>query len=329
MKKFILLFLFAASHHSSYSYTICRAIASGNWGNAGTWSCGRAPANNDSLIIPAGITVFVDVNYDYSGGAAMEIDLLGTLSFNNGKKLHLPCGSEIWIENAGLITVTGGGSSNNIDICGTAVWSSDQGDATGPMYLSNTSAMPIELKTFYALPQSKKVMLHWETATETDNKDFTVERSKDGISYSVLSVLPSKAPHGNSLKSVQYEYLDEKPIEGTSYYRFKQTDYNGKFKYFQSISVDMEKSNNVTFTVYPNPNQGQFTVDFTGVENNHEIEVVMYDQQGKLVYQKTIMSESLATNTFSIIPDEKIASGTYMVNFVVESVKHPVKVMVQ
>jgi hypothetical protein len=189
--------------------------------------------------------------------------------------------------------------------------------------------MPIELKTFYALPQGKKVKLVWETATENNNKDFTVERSSDGINYSLLSTIPSLAPKGNSVVPLNYEFLDEKPIEGTSYYRFKQTDYNGKYKYFQVISVDIQKSNHVTFTVYPNPNQGQFTVDFTGIENNHEIEVTMFDQMGKLAYSKTIMSESLATNTFNIIPEEKIASGNYLVNFVVEGIKYPVKVIVQ
>jgi hypothetical protein len=281
------------------------------------------------VVIPATTIVFIESNYDYTGGALMELEVMGTIAFINGKKLRLACGSEVWVEIGGLITVTGGGSSNVIDICGTTVWASNQGDVTGPQYLSPTSVMPIELKTFYALPQGKKVKLVWETATENNNKDFTVERSSDGINYSLLSTIPSLAPKGNSVVPLNYEFLDEKPIEGTSYYRFKQTDYNGKYKYFQVISVDIQKSNHVTFTVYPNPNQGQFTVDFTGIENNHEIEVTMFDQMGKLAYSKTIMSESLATNTFNIIPEEKIASGNYLVNFVVEGIKYPVKVIVQ
>ncbi len=191
------------------------------------------------------------------------------------------------------------------------------------------ASLPIELKTFYAVPQGNSVLLHWESATETNNKEYTIYKSKNGTEFEELAVVPTKAIKGNSLVALSYDHSDDKPLVGTSYYRLKQTDYNGKSELFSIISVDYEGSRHITFTVYPNPNQGQFTVDFTGIENNHEIAVIMYDLEGKLVYERSILSESMATNTFSIIPAQQIRSGVYMVNFVVEGVKYPMKVIVQ
>jgi len=330
MFKKTLPFVFLLSSLNIYSLT-CTAVRNDDWDEDATWSCGRAPQCGDSLIIPAGITVTVDDQMDYTScGSPIKVNIFGTLAFVNGKKLLLSCNSEVWVQTGGQITGGGGGGSSNfIEICGTVVWKAEDGTVSGYQYLAPTSVMPIELKAFYALPQSNKIMIHWESASETNNKEYTIDRSSDGIVFETASVIPSKADHGNSLVALTYEYSDEKPLSGTSFYRLKQTDYNGKFEYFQIISVDFEKSKHITFTVYPNPNQGQFTVDFTGVENNHEIEVVMHDQTGRLAYQQVIMSESLATNTFNIIPDQKIAPGLYMVNFVVEGVKYPIKVIVQ
>jgi len=329
MKKLLLL---SALFFSFQNYAAtCTAVLTGDWHNATTWSCGREPSCGDSLVIPAGIVVTVAEQEDYTGcGGPIKINIFGTLTFETGKKLGLACGSEIWVQPGGKVTGGGGGGSSNlIDICGTTVWTTDYGDVNGYAYMSPNSVMPIELKAFYALPQGNSILIHWETATETNNKEFTIEQSKDGAKFASLATIASKGNHGNSLVPLSYEFNDGKPLPGTSYYRLKQTDYNGKFEYFQVISVDMERSQHITFMVYPNPNQGQFTVDFTGVENNHEIDVILYDQSGKLVYHRSILSESLATNTFRIIPEQQIASGNYMVNFVVEGVKYPIKVIVQ
>lgn len=329
MKKllFIPLFILALKGRPA----TCTATQNGDWDDAGSWSCGSVPSCGDSLVIPAGITITIAEQADYTAcGSSIKLNISGTLTFATGKKLLLPCGSEIWLQAGGQITGGGGGGSSNlIEICGTTVWSAGQGPAAGPMFLSQNSVMPIELAAFYALPEGEFINIYWESATETNNKEYTVEKSRDGLQFEVIATIPSKAAHGNSTLALSYSYTDPEPLPGLSYYRLKQTDYNGKYEYFQLISVDREGVKHITFTVFPNPNQGQFTVDFTGVENNHEIEVIMYDQGGKLAYQRHFLSESLATNTFSIIPEQHIAPGIYLVNFVVEGIKYPVKVIVQ
>lgn len=195
---------------------------------------------------------------------------------------------------------------------------------------SNSAAtpMPIELLDFYAQPEKSDVVLNWVTATEINNNRFEIERSKDGIVFEKIGTQGSKAQGGNSTSNLTYNFIDAKPYSGTSYYRLKQIDHDGKFEYHAIISVDLEESKNIKFVVFPNPNQGEFSVDFSGIENEHEVMIEMYSIEGKLVYTNQFISSSTATNTVQILPQEKIVAGQYIVNFIVEGIKYPVKVIV-
>jgi hypothetical protein len=194
--------------------------------------------------------------------------------------------------------------------------------------LTQKNTLPIELVSFNAAMNDKnKVDLKWTTKTETNNKYFTVERSSDGQHFTPLMNVNSKAPHGNSTLKLDYQTTDNNPLNGTSYYRLRQTDYNGANKSFNIVSVSAGNQNGVTFIVYPNPNQGQFTVDFSGVENNHEVQLLMHDVNGKQVYSNTFYSQDII-NTVNIIPEEKIGKGIYICSLIVEGVKYTVKVVV-
>ncbi|MBK6832863.1 MAG: T9SS type A sorting domain-containing protein [Bacteroidetes bacterium] len=193
---------------------------------------------------------------------------------------------------------------------------------------STQTPLPIELTEFYAQPESSTIVLNWITATEINNNRFEIERSKDGIVFEKIGNESSKAQGGNSTSNLVYSFIDLNPYSGTSYYRLKQIDHDGKFEYHSIISVDREESKNIKFVVFPNPNQGEFSVDFSGIENEHEVMIEMYSMDGKLVYSNQFISSSSATNTVQIIPQEKIVAGQYFVNFIVEGVKYPVKVIV-
>jgi len=101
----------------------------------------------------------------------MFIFIDGTLDFNtNGKKLNLPCGSEITINLGGKIMSTGGGGSNNqIVICGIEVWRKSDGTINVPASFRNP--LPVELISFKGEIENSSVKLTWITASEI-NIDF-------------------------------------------------------------------------------------------------------------------------------------------------------------
>ncbi len=117
----------------------------------------------------------------------------------------------------------------------------------------NQTALPIELVFFTAQNiDNKLVKLEWQTASETNCDFFTIERSKDGSSWTPILKVNGA---GNSLSTINYESFDNNPLNDVSYYRLKQTDYNGNFTYSQTRSIVIGNVN-ATIKIWPNPSNG-------------------------------------------------------------------------
>ncbi len=332
MKHFRLLLFVGLLFATTSQYAATCTAVTGNWEAPGTWSCGRLPTCGDVVVIPAGVTVTITSQLDYTALCAgpMEIDIFGTLHFQNGKRLTLNCGSIIFVQSGGSVTGGGGGGSSNlIDICGATAWTSGSGNVSGPASITaaGVGGLPIELLYFTVFANKTHIDLSWASATETNNNFYSIERSQDGIVFNEIQKINTKALKGTSLLKLEYEYSDTKPLSGTSYYRLRQTDFNGKNEVFNIASANFLPDKKINFTVYPNPNQGEFTIDFTGLENNHEVQVLMHDLEGKEVYSTSFYMEQSASS-LSIIPQDKLSKGIYMCSLVVEGIKYSVKVIV-
>ncbi|RLD55710.1 MAG: hypothetical protein DRJ01_16260, partial [Bacteroidetes bacterium] len=104
--------------------------------------------------------------------------------------------------------------------------------------------LPIELVDFNANVVGNNVELNWTTTSEINNDYFTVERSIDAINFEIVDDISGA---GNSNKSINYKLVDYSPYQGISYYRLKQTDYDGKYSHSKIVSVNNVK--NASFTV--------------------------------------------------------------------------------
>lgn len=96
-------------------------------------------------------------------------------------------------------------------------------------------ALPIELISFEAkMNNNKQVDIFWATASELNNDFFTIERSADGVNWEIVT---TAAGAGNSIYRIDYAAYDSRPLSGISYYRLKQTDFDGAFEYSNIVSV--------------------------------------------------------------------------------------------
>jgi hypothetical protein len=84
--------------------------------------------------------------------------------------------------------------------------------------------LPIELLSFNGICRDGNVSLMWSTASETNNDFFTLERSSDGQNWEDIAIVEGA---GISTSLLTYSYIDDQPYSGISYYRLKQTDYDG------------------------------------------------------------------------------------------------------
>jgi len=99
------------------------------------------------------------------------------------------------------------------------------------------SPLPVELTSFDANVSGAVVVLNWETASEINNDYFQIERSVNGSAWENIGFVEGE---GTTTSTTRYEFVDENPLTGISYYRLKQVDFDDKFEYSDKVSVERE-----------------------------------------------------------------------------------------
>jgi hypothetical protein len=124
--------------------------------------------------------------------------------------------------------------------------------------------LPITLLNFDGkMDANNQVELNWRTVSETNNKFFTLERSSDGFYFTPFAEIQAT---GNSNSVLSYQAVDLNPNVGYTYYRLKQTDFNGNLSYAKNIVSVFNGLKQSTFAVYPNPSAGLIQLDFESKE---------------------------------------------------------------
>jgi len=154
------------------------------------------------------------------------------------------------------------------------------------------------------------VDLKWTTASQINNDYFTIEKTRDGINFEIVEKVSGA---GNSSSTMYYTGKDSHPYEGQSYYRLKQTDYNGACTYSDLVAVKFKSNDEFTFSVYPNPSDGSsFNVVMKAIKGE-EIFVAVYDVNGNEAFSKTVMAESFGKQVFPIELTHKLKRGVYLI----------------
>ena len=302
----------------------------GDWGNPNSWSPIGVPACGDTIYIVAGDIISVSNDHDYSEPGCIlptfiTVDSLGTINFGtNGKRLKLACNSGFILEPGGnlIATGTGGGNSTFLEICETEVWKKSDGPRTGPLVYG--TPLPIELISFEAHVNDDRVDLKWITAAEINNDFFTIEKSKDVKSWEVVSILIGA---GNSNQIIEYFEVDNSPEAGLSYYRLKQTDYDGNYTHSNVVPVNFINDLG-GFNIFPNPveNGGILSLDFEDFEE--EVLVVLRDVTGKEFYSKLYLDIEKG-KLIGIPIEDIIPAGIYLITATSENQIYSKKLIVR
>lgn len=176
---------------------------------------------------------------------------------------------------------------NNIRLNTISVWS--------------IQALPLDFVSFSAKPDAmgKSVNLTWKTSNEVNTQDFVVERKSDKTEFSPVGTVLSK----NTAGTHSYSFIDTKPLPGTSFYRLKQRDKDGKYNTSEVVDV---KINSLGLSIFPNPVSKELVVSHEYVKQAGTFKVVGLDGKN-LIKTNTSIGSSSTTINVAALP-----SGTYV-----------------
>lgn len=249
----------------------------------------KIEVGNGGIIAIGGDMTFSNSNQDTYTANGGSLYVLGTVSGNATASSTSQNGSELQSDHPNLFTYFNGG----------------------------VGTLPIKLIYFKANVQKGKVVTEWATAEEVNNDFFTVERSTDGKIFEIVAIVPGA---GNSSSNITYANTDASPKAGISYYRLKQTDYDGKFQYSKVVSVTNQSqqdnlSNSLSVeTVGPNPFEQDFYVEFD-LANEGPVEIRLMNMQGTVVASEK-MEGFMGSNRYDFSDKKGLKAGPYVLSLV-------------
>jgi hypothetical protein len=171
--------------------------------------------------------------------------------------------------------------------------------------------LPVTLTSFTATMQNKMVYLNWKTSSEDNIDNYKVERSADGRNFNSITSIP-----GLNIPGASYNYTDNDPLSGVSYYRLNIQGMSGYQKYSQVVAVKYNQANLVW--LFPNIWQKGADLNITN-NNNEKLTVYFFNLSGQVLSTaitdtKLVPTETLANRSgliyYKITDDKKNVLGT-------------------
>jgi len=254
--------------------------------------------NQASYISNISNYVFNFLYYDYSflRNAQLGDSIAHVAAGSTSGTTYL---STYWAySGANIITLMKNASKATADLIYTA-WV----DAGSPQTL------PVELVSFTGNQSGNTIDLKWNTATELNNLGFDVERSSDILNWNTITFVPG---NGNSNSTKEYSYLDNSiTANGNYYYRLKQKDISGGYKY--SDMIELAYTSPESFNLeqnYPNPFNPSTKIKYS-LPFESSIKVTIYNSLGELV--KTLLNNVESAGSHEITFNASgLSSGIYI-----------------
>jgi hypothetical protein len=174
-----------------------------------------------------------------------------------------------------------------------------------PLYYTPYAYLPVELLSFTGEVQADQVKLNWTTTNEINNAYFTAEHSNNGTNFTSISTIGGA---GNSTQTLNYTTMHYNPTSGKSYYRLKQTDYDGKISYSEQIALTFKTSENVISSIYPNPFSNTTTVSTS--RNLKDATLMVYSSFNIVKRIEHIYGQSVT------LPRDNLSAGIYWIRII-------------
>ena len=195
-------------------------------------------------------------------------------------------------------TIGSGDNAVTFYIAGNAA--DNNGNSTGDFIYSNTLlfTLPITLKILdYKIIEDYKVQFTWKTASESNSKEFILEKSDDNSRFYEAGRV---AASGNSTSEKSYTYTDGKPsfFNQPIYYRLKLVDLDGKFKYSKVYTVTLKAKTTYLYSLSPNPATDHVNAEIT-TDKPQTVEASIFSSNGTIISRYPLQLQK-GKNTYKI-----------------------------
>ncbi|HMU42504.1 MAG TPA: T9SS type A sorting domain-containing protein [Ignavibacteriaceae bacterium] len=207
------------------------------------------------------------------------------------------------------------GDDGEIDIAEVAIWNYPLSDAEIAAFGGVGGALPVELTSFTAAQLNGNVTLNWETASEINNNGFEIERAADGGSWMRIGFVSG---YGTSTEMHSYSFSDNNINAGKYFYRLKQLDYNGSFKYSDLVEISVAPETFKLYNNYPNPFNPTTNIVY-GLPIDAQVSLHVYNSIGEQVAELVngFQSSGLYKITFDATSqNHSLPSGIYFVELI-------------
>ncbi len=156
---------------------------------------------------------------------------------------------------------------------------------------------------FNATPlNQKEVMLDWATSNEQVESKYLIEKSTDGINFTVVGSVISQNKTNNL-----YRFADTEPKMGRSFYRIHQVTMNDVDVKTTEAKKVLMSQNGQNVLAYPNPAQSSVFVEVLDADNAAGT-IEVYNHIGLLIKTQKFTSDQMR---YQVNTDD-LSSGTYI-----------------
>ena len=171
---------------------------------------------------------------------------------------------------------------------------------------------PIVLSSFtVSVIKSPYTQVNFATTNETNASTISLERSYNGIDYTVAATFIAKGNVGTN----NYNYTDKvAPVALKVYYRLKATNKDGSYRFSNIVTAMLaDNSKGISVSVYPNPIRSNALHVNLYLLKDEALTISIYNMSGKLVAEQKVQGTK-GLSSLSIDAFKTFSSGIYSMN---------------
>ncbi len=279
---------------------------SGNDGAGGGGAGGSIVLNINNFSVAA--TCPLSINAD--GGNGGNVNSSTHAGGGAGGQGYVAYSIPLPTVNITTTTANGTAGCNNSALPCTNLAGAATGASNSGIVASVVSPLPIALLSFSVQLCNTSACIEWQTATEVNNDFFTIEKSNDALQFETIGRINGK---GNSESIQNYAFKDNQMLNGISYYRLKQSDFNGAYSYSNIEMINLVANGLFDFKIYPNSSKGE-KINIELLANKGErINLAIFDALTKVCYQSIFTMPLQGQNSFVVPLNKALPVGVYTI----------------